>query len=178
MDHELTDRLKQVEERLSQVLQATEQQRESHSRWFLMFGFFAATLLAGFIVYLVTSSFIDRSSPPKNLQMVQVPVKINDQVMMVGMRVEGWQIPDGENLLKNIQLVAEKRAFEQVMAAVEKSSPDEIKKAISEASQPPAYMNINPAFTFWWAFIATLIVLFLLLMQLFGKSASTESIER
>lgn len=168
---EVMDRLKQVEDRLTQVLSSSEQQRESHSRWFLMFGFFCATLLSAFIIYMVLDNLRNKVTPPKHLQMVEVPVKVNDEIMMVGMRVEGWKIPDGENLLKKMEMNAEKRALASAMAILQNPDPKEAAKALKEAAQPAAYMNIDPMFSFWWAIVATLLVLMMLVLRLFSRES-------
>lgn len=170
---EVLDRLKQVEQRLDQVLQATEQQRESHGRLLLFFGFFAGLLLTGAIVYSVFSSIWKQSSPPENLEMVEVPVKINDQVMMVGLRVEGWKIPDGENILKKMENEAQRRALEAAIRIMQAPDSPESKQLIESTKQTSL---LSPAVTYWWAVIATLALIVLLTLRLFSRGSSHEPI--
>ncbi len=160
----LDDRLKDVEERLAQVLQVTESQREAHGRLFLTLGFLCVMLVAGFIGYMLFDNYRKEHSPPKDLEMVNVPVKINDKVMMVGMQVKGWEIPDSENLLKDFEEAAEKRAFERAMKTLlsmqgqDGSLPSETDDSM-----------LSPTFAYYWAVAASVIALFLLAFQFFPK---------
>lgn len=151
---DMEDRLRNVEARLAQVLQATEAQRESHGRMFLMLGFLCTLLVAGFIVYSVLDREWNKVLPPEDLQMVNVPVRINDKVMMVGMQVRGWQIPDGENLLANAEESARKRALITAMQLMKNPDDQDAAAEVLAAKEKPL---LSPVFTFYWALAASLL---------------------
>ena len=153
-------RLRDVEARLSQVLQSNESLREAHGRLFLTFGFLCAMLMAGFIGYLVYDRIVHKLTPPEDLQMVKVPVRINDKVMMVGMQVRGWEIPDGENLLEKSIAEAERRAVVTAMQLMQDPQDPEALKSV-QALQPSGW-DLRASLTLTWAVVATLAVFVLL----------------
>lgn len=161
----LDDRLRSIEARLDQVLQSNEQQRESHGRLFLTCGFLCVLMIAGYITYSVLQRTWDRSKPPKDLQMVQVPVRINDKVMLVGMQIKGWEIPDGENLLANAQAAAEQQALATALEVLEARDP-----AAAVATGAPKPPLLSPWLTYCWAVAATVVALGLLVLR-FRKQA-------
>lgn len=156
----LDDRLRSIEARLDQVLQSNEQQRESHGRLFLTCGFLCVLMIAGYIAYSVVQRTWDRSTPPKDLQMVQVPVRINDKVMLVGMQIKGWEIPDGENLLANVQAEAEQQALAQALQVLEARDPAATLTPV-DADRP----FLSPWLTYCWAVAATIVAFWLLVLR-------------
>ena len=96
-----------------------------------------------------------------------VPVKINDKVMLVGMQVKGWEIPDSENLLKGMEQAAEKRAFERAMKTL-LALEGRGGSLSSEANDS----WLSPTFAYYWAVGASVIALFVLAMQFLPKRES------
>lgn len=160
----LDDRLTDVEQRLAQVLQSTESQREAHGRLFLTFGFLCVVLVAGFIGYMLYDNYRTEHSPPKDLEMVNVPVRINGKVMLIGMQVKGWEIPDSEDLLKTIEGEAEQRAFRRALKSLMamEGQGGELPEELTDSM-------LSPTVTYYWAIGASVLALGLLAFQLFPK---------
>ena len=106
-DDSLEDRLREIESRLNQVLQATSDQRDAHYRLFLWFGSLVALSVMVLIGYMIYETVNNKYSPPKTSNYVPVPIEIDGKPALLGLRLESWQIPNGANLI-------EKRAIELV----------------------------------------------------------------
>jgi proteasome lid subunit RPN8/RPN11 len=86
-------RLESVEARLEQAVRALDELRTTIHR-FLLYG----GLLFGFgviltIVNSIYSTFVRVPDPPVLRSYAQVPIKVGDKVLLLGVDVVGWQIP-------------------------------------------------------------------------------------
>jgi proteasome lid subunit RPN8/RPN11 len=93
----LVDRLEALESRLSQVRQTVEELRRTVTRWVVFAGMLACTALLVWIGVSVYRMIIGPTEPPELLQYVPVPVKIGNKLMLVGVGVVNWNVPDDLN---------------------------------------------------------------------------------
>ena len=111
--------LRALDARISQLVQALDEQRASHHRLALFTGMLLAMGLIFGVGYSIYSSFRYRNEPPTLNQFVPVPIQIGDKSVMLGVGVVEWKVP--EEL--NAALVQLERAKRQALE-------DEAKKAL------------------------------------------------
>lgn len=111
-------RLQSVEDRLSQLLQADEEDRLARHRVLLGFGFIAAVSIMAWIGWSVYDRAVSTNEPPELIQWVPVPVRIDDQTVMLGVAVAKWQVPPSLNAAY-VELERQRREAEQQKLAEE-----------------------------------------------------------
>ena len=92
-DEEVREALESLETRLSQVLQAVEEQRTSVYRILLTVGMFIALAVVAWIGYTIYDSYTSRSTPPKMIGWSSVPMNIGGQYYLLGLKLVGWKLP-------------------------------------------------------------------------------------
>lgn len=88
-----SDKLRALEERVSQLVQASDDMRAFHYRFMMVCGFvFCAAILmvAGYSIY---SQWGERLEPPRVNSFAPVPVQIGDKTVMLGVGIVSWQVP-------------------------------------------------------------------------------------
>lgn len=88
-----SERLRTVEQRLSQLVQALDDLRAFHYRFMLFCGFVFCLALAATVGYSIYSQWGARLEPPKVNQIVPVPVQIGDKTVLIGVGITSWQVP-------------------------------------------------------------------------------------
>jgi proteasome lid subunit RPN8/RPN11 len=116
---EMKKALENMEKRLTQALQAIDDQRQWIYRTITTFGMFIATLAIFGIGYFVYKTWAAPYTPPQLNQTVPVPVMINGKPAMIQMGVVGWDIPPDVNATY-IQIEKERRA--QLEAAAKQAA--------------------------------------------------------
>ena len=87
------DKVRALEERVSQLVQALDEVRTFHYRFMLTCGFiFCLALIAG-VGYFIYSEWSTRLEPPKVNQIVPVPVQIGDKTVILGVGITSWEVP-------------------------------------------------------------------------------------
>ncbi len=91
-------RLQAVEERLAQLLQASEEDRASHHRWLVTLGMIVAM---GFTFWIGSAIWQGLLVAPYKLPELRnwapVAVKVGDETVMLGVGVYRWEVPDAVN---------------------------------------------------------------------------------
>lgn len=85
--------IRELEARVSQLLQAFDEQKNSYHRFLYTVGFtlcFAAVAAAGYFIY---SEYFHRLEPPRVNNWIPVPVQLNGKNVMVGVGIVQWDIP-------------------------------------------------------------------------------------
>jgi proteasome lid subunit RPN8/RPN11 len=86
-----------LEHRLNQTTLAVEDLRVSLHRFLLFAGGLVAIAMVVMVTFLVRDQFRERVKPPELNHFVQVPVKIGDKNVLIGVGVVSWQVPDELN---------------------------------------------------------------------------------
>lgn len=87
------NRLRPLEERVSQLLQALDEMRTFHYRFMLFCGFVFCLALLAVAGYTIYSQWDSRLEPPKLNQIVPVPVQVGDKTVILGVGITSWQVP-------------------------------------------------------------------------------------
>lgn len=89
----LSARMKELEERMGQVIQAADEQRKLFNQVLMTAFFFACICVAGLVCYMIYTSYSSRFEPPRLMSYAPVPVKIGDKTAILGVGVVQWDIP-------------------------------------------------------------------------------------
>ncbi len=139
---EVGQRLKAVEQRLSQLLQASEEDRVFRHRVLLAAGLLVALAAVLWIGYTVYQGLRPPIEPPRLSQWVPVPVQIGDQKALLGVGVYRWDLPPELDAVL-VEAVRQQREAEEAKrgagAAAEEKAPDQ-----GEAKQGAAKENPQP----------------------------------
>jgi hypothetical protein len=127
MSHDLDKRLKAVEERLTQVLQASEEDRASRHRAVLT-GFFLVALASMLVIAYVIQQWVwpPQVPDPKVIQRIPAVIKIGDRTVRIGIGVLDWDVPD--------QVKAEVAEYARLRLELE----EKMRQAAEEARQKAA----------------------------------------
>ena len=90
---ELTRRLQSVEERLRQMLQATDEERVHRYMWRVTIGMLLAIAIIAWIGMTIYKPFMMRDLPPEEYAYSEIPVRIGDDNAMVGVKIVTWKLP-------------------------------------------------------------------------------------
>ena len=88
-----SERLRAMEERVSQLVQALDETRTFHHRFMLFCGFVFCLAVLAVVGYSIYSQWSSRLEPPKVNQIVPVPVQIGDKTVILGVGITSWQVP-------------------------------------------------------------------------------------
>lgn len=126
-------RLRSVEEKLQQLLQAREDDRASRHGFRLILGMLVAVGLISWIGLGLMDRLFRLPQPPQSLQMTNVPIEVEGKPAMLGIQLKSWDIPPEwqAEFLKQQQ-----SQFEELLLEHEKSLrnlyDDELKRNIRE----------------------------------------------
>lgn len=87
------DRLRILEDRIGQLVQALDETRTFHYRFMLTCGFVFCLALIAVAGYSIHSEWTARLEPPKLNQIVPVPVQIGDKSVILGVGITSWEVP-------------------------------------------------------------------------------------
>ena len=88
------DKLRTLEERVSQLVQALDDVRAFHYRFMLTCGCIFCLALIVAVGYSIYSQWrFARLEPPKVSQIVPVPVQIGDKTVILGVGITSWEVP-------------------------------------------------------------------------------------
>ncbi len=93
------DKLRALEERVSQLVQALDDVRTFHYRFMLACGFMFCLALILAVGYSIYSQWGARLEPPKLNQIVPVPVQIGDKTVILGVGITSWEVPPELNAI-------------------------------------------------------------------------------
>lgn len=112
-----TPSLEQLEARVSQLVQALDEQRASFHYFLLFCGVVFCLAVIGTAGYFMYSTYTSKLEPPRLNSFAPVPVQIGDKTVLLGVGVVEWKVPDELNsLMLQVELLkrlaAEKAAKE------------------------------------------------------------------
>jgi hypothetical protein len=140
-----------MEHRLNQATLAVEDLRASLHRFLLFAGGLVAMGIVVVVFFVVREQLRERVKPPAFNQYVQVPVKVGDKNVLIGVGVLNWEVPDELNGLmidmEKLRLQEEEKAKgakpdekakpEDKAKPGETPKPDDIAKPDEKAVGPP-----------------------------------------
>ena len=131
--------LKALEARVSQLVQAHDDQRASFGRFLFTIGFMVAIGIFAIAGYTIFHQYTSRNEPPRLNNFIPVPVQIGDKTVLIGVGVAEWSVPPELNAAL-IELEKRKQADEEKRAAKE-AGGDARQPAGPEASPTPKDKN-------------------------------------
>lgn len=114
------DDLARIDSRLSQLVQAIDQQRAWQHNFMLFCGIFFCLAVILCVGYVLIKSYNSQLEPPRVRDMVPVPIQVGDKTVMVGVGIVEWKVPDELNaiLLREDLLRKEAEAKAEKAAAL------------------------------------------------------------
>jgi proteasome lid subunit RPN8/RPN11 len=129
------DHITRLETRLSQLIQAVDQQRAWQHNFLLFCGtiFCCAVLVGiGYFIYKTNSSQLE---PPQLRDMVPVPVQIGDKTVMLGVGVVEWKVPDELNAILLEEDILKKEADAKAAKEAAQQQEKEMAASTNDASR-------------------------------------------
>lgn len=96
---ELTEKVRALEARVGQLLQALDDQRVLFFRFLYTVGFLFCLCIIIAVGTLIYRSYTAPLTPPKMNSFVPVPVRIGDQTVMLGIGIIEWDVPPELNAI-------------------------------------------------------------------------------
>jgi proteasome lid subunit RPN8/RPN11 len=90
---ELQQRLESVENRLNQAIRALDDTRTHIYRVVLSLGMLITVGVVALVGYSIYSGYFKAMNPPEIRSYAQVPVKIGDKIVLLGIAVVSWEVP-------------------------------------------------------------------------------------
>jgi hypothetical protein len=142
-------RLKGVEERLQQLLQAREDDRAVGYNFRLMLGCLAAAALIAWLGFNFYEYVWRLPEPPESLQMVPVPLEVEGEPVMLGIQLRKWVIPptlQAEFLKQQRKkFAAELKQFEEeLLEKIREETQRQRQESESADKQEPNKENADP----------------------------------
>ena len=141
--------LAQLEARVSQLVQAMDEQRAWHHSFMLFCGFvFCLAVILG-VGYFIFKTYSSRLEPPQVRQMIPVAIQVGDKTVMLGVGVVEWKVPDELNaiLLQEdlMRKEAADRAAKEVARKLAREAKNSTNAAVSATNTvtPPATGTTN-----------------------------------
>ena len=120
---ESPDKLRALEERVSQLVQALDDVRAFHYRFMLTCGFVFCLALISVAGYTIYSQWGARLEPPKVNQIVPVPVQIGDKTVILGVGITSWEVPpELDSILLQAEMLQREEAAKKAAATNAASS--------------------------------------------------------
>ena len=152
-DERLARALRDMEDRMAQLIRALDETRSMWYRAVMTVGMLVAVAVIVLVVYNVYDSVFARHQPPKEYEYAKAPVKIGDKWVMLGARVITWELPPEveaawvDHLIEEVAArekaareEAEKEQARDAARKTEKSSgkPDETKPIPDRPQRKPS----------------------------------------
>jgi proteasome lid subunit RPN8/RPN11 len=129
---ELIDTLARLDARLTQLLQAADQQQAGHARFLQTVALMVGLALAVWIGLNIYQAFKATFEPPELVTHATMPLRVGDKTVMLGLGVVEWNVPP-EITAAYVALEEKRRAAEaaaakeRAAAAAKESAADEKK---------------------------------------------------
>jgi proteasome lid subunit RPN8/RPN11 len=94
-----SSRLRSLEERVGQQLQALDDLRAFHYRFMLFCGFVFCLAVLAVTGYAIYSQWGSRLEPPRLNQVIPVPIQFGDKTVMIGVAITSWDVPPELNAI-------------------------------------------------------------------------------
>lgn len=82
-----------LEARVSQLVQALDEQRTSFYRLLVTLGLVLCIAILGTAAYIIYGDMTARLTPPKVEQFIPVPIQVDDKVVLMGVGIVNWEVP-------------------------------------------------------------------------------------
>jgi proteasome lid subunit RPN8/RPN11 len=82
-----------LEARVSQLVQALDEQRTSFYRLLVTLGLVLCIAILGTAAYIIYGDMTARLTPPKVEQFIPVPIQVGDKVVLMGVGIVNWEVP-------------------------------------------------------------------------------------
>jgi len=105
--------LAQLEARISQLVQAMDEQRSSQHNFMLFCGFVFCLGVIVAVGYFIFKTYSSRLEPPQIRQMIPVTIQVGDKTVMLGVGVVEWKVPDELNAIMLQEDLLRKEAAER-----------------------------------------------------------------
>lgn len=133
---ESSESIRVLDARISQLMQLMDEQRAFSYRLMLSVAMAIGVVLILCVGYTFYSNYRYRNEPPKLTQFVPIPVQVGNKTMLIGVGIQGWEVPEELKTAfvqaeKEKQLAAEKAA----QAATNGTSADQQTKTNTAAKQ-------------------------------------------
>jgi proteasome lid subunit RPN8/RPN11 len=126
--------LAQLEARVSQLVQAMDEQRSWQHSFMLFCGFvFCLAVILG-VGYFIFKTYSSRLEPPEVRQMIPVAIQVGDKTVMLGVGVVEWKVPDELNAILLQEDLMRKEAAEREVKEIARK-PQKNSKAASNAAR-------------------------------------------
>ena len=107
------DDISRLETRLSQLIQAVDQQRAWQHNFMLFCGaVFCIAVLCG-IGYFIFRTYASQLEPPRIQSVYSIPIQVGDKTVMLGVGVVEWKVPDELNAIMIEEDMMKKEAAER-----------------------------------------------------------------
>jgi proteasome lid subunit RPN8/RPN11 len=105
--------LAQLEARVSQLVQAIDEQRSWQHNFMLFCGFVVCLGVIVGVGYFIFKTYSSRLEPPQVRQMIPVAIQVGDKTVMLGVGVVEWKVPDELNAILLQEDLMRKEAAER-----------------------------------------------------------------
>ena len=123
---DLAKSVQTLEGRVSQLVQALDEQRTYNYRVIMLVGLVFCLAILGTAAYTIYSQMTARITPPKLEQFVPVQIQVGDKTMLVGVGIVNWEVPPELNAtflqLEQLKRAAEEKERKEAEAKKGKSS--------------------------------------------------------
>ena len=132
VSYAVLEAMERINARLSQVVQALDDQRASFSQFLMTIGIVFCVGLAALIGYHIYNIRASRLEPPQLQSYVPIPVKIGNKTVLLGVGVVQWDVPPE---LDSIYLKIEQMKQEaKEKAAAEEAIKEQKEKKVKDDS--------------------------------------------
>jgi proteasome lid subunit RPN8/RPN11 len=111
-----SERLRALDQRVGQLVQALDELRRFHLRLAMTCGFVVCLAAIGAAAYLVYRQISSQYTPPRVNSMIPVPIKVGDKTVMMGVGVVEWDVPPELNAVMVEAELQERRAAAEAAA--------------------------------------------------------------
>ncbi len=99
--------IERLEGRLNQLVQALDEQRTLFHRVLLTVVVVVCAGIIGWVSYLIWADRYDRIKPPQTVSFADIPVKLGNDTVMMGVQVVRWDVPPRLNAMLDKMVRAE-----------------------------------------------------------------------
>jgi hypothetical protein len=135
--------LAQLEARVSQLVQAMDEQRAWQHSFMLFCGFvFCLAVIVG-VGYFIYRTYTLPLQPPRLQQAYSIPIQVGDKTVMLGVPVVEWKVPDELNAILLREDLMQKEAAEREAREIaqklqkEGKAPTNAVPGTTNATSPP-----------------------------------------
>ena len=129
--------IKDLQDRVNQLIQTLDDQHAGVYRMLLSFGMFVALAIVMWIGWSIYLSYTAEPNPHRPLEVFSRPIRIGDKTIKVGIGVVTWDVPP--EIDPTLQLDALKKRIREAAAAAKEA--EERQKAPGKGARTPAAPN-------------------------------------